>query len=980
MPRCAAFALVLAALAVLAAGSASAQTDPLTVVVLGSSNAEGAGTSHPDSAWAARLERALPSGSRVVNLARGGHTTFHLLPTGTATPSGRPAPDPARNATAAAALAPDAVVVSLTSNDAARNVPVAEQLANYDAILGALGSVPVVVTTPTPRVAAISDEGRAIQAELRRATLATFARPLDLWALVATPDGRPDPAYGAGDGIHYNDAAHARFAEAVRQSLADVVAEPPHAVWDVETDWAAGWVGPADLTPADTQNVWTAYRTRFSLAGAPRQATARIAVDSKYWLWVNGRLVTREGGLKRGPMPGATYADAVDLEPHLRAGENTVAVLVWTWGKPGFSHATTDAPGLLFDLAVDQAPVALDWRARRHPAYGDTGPPRPNYRLPESNVRYDARREVEGWTTRGYHDRLWPAAVPLAPAGGGPWGPLVARPIPHWRDFGLRPYADAPAFPFTTTGDTVVVALPYNAQVTPFFEVDAPAGLVVDVRTDNYRGGGAPNVRAEVVTRAGRQRVEVKGWMNGHDVRYAFPPGVTVYDLRYRETGYDAAFAGAFESSDPALDRLWGKSLRTLYVTMRDTYMDCPDRERAQWWGDVVLEMGEAFYALDRSADALARKGVLELMAWQRPDSTIYSPVPSDPRIWTAELPTQMLASVGHYGVWTYYLHSGDADAVRRVYPAVRDYLAVWAQDGRGLVVPRAGGWTWGDWGDNRDLPLIFNGWYALALRAQVEMARLVGEDADAREAERKLAALVAGFDAAFWTGTAYRSPGHDGATDDRGNALAVLAGLAPEARYDAVHQVLLEERHASPYFEKYVAEALMRMGHVDDALARLKERYAAMIESPLTTLWEGWGIGAEGFGGGTYNHAWSGGPLTLMSQIVAGVEPLTPGYRLFRVAPQLGSLAHVRAVVPSAAGEIVADVRQSAGRYVLDVTVPDGAEAELVVPVAAGRSARVEGADGADVAGELVGGDLLGPGETHAFRVGAGRWRVVAE
>lgn len=27
--------------------------------------------------------------------------------------------------------------------------------------------------------------------------------------------------------------------------------------------------------------------------------------------------------------------------------------------------------------------------------------------------------------------------------------------------------------------------------------------------------------------------------------------------------------------------------------------MDCPDRERAQWWGDEVNELGEAFYVLD---------------------------------------------------------------------------------------------------------------------------------------------------------------------------------------------------------------------------------------------------------------------------------------------------------------------------------------------------------------------------------------------
>ena len=42
---------------------------------------------------------------------------------------------------------------------------------------------------------------------------------------------------------------------------------------------------------------------------------------------------------------------------------------------------------------------------------------------------------------------------------------------------------------------------------------------------------------------------------------------------------------------------------------MRDSYMDCPDRERAQWWGDVVNALGEAFYALDTQRSyALARK------------------------------------------------------------------------------------------------------------------------------------------------------------------------------------------------------------------------------------------------------------------------------------------------------------------------------------------------------------------------------------
>ncbi len=56
------------------------------------------------------------------------------------------------------------------------------------------------------------------------------------------------------------------------------------------------------------------------------------------------------------------------------------------------------------------------------------------------------------------------------------------------------------------------------------------------------------------------------------------------------------------------------KARRTLYVTMRDTYMDCPERERAQWWGDVVNELGESFYALDPKSRFRAQKGILELI------------------------------------------------------------------------------------------------------------------------------------------------------------------------------------------------------------------------------------------------------------------------------------------------------------------------------------------------------------------------------
>ena len=79
----------------------------------------------------------------------------------------------------------------------------------------------------------------------------------------------------------------------------------------------------------------------------PPSVPARIAVDSKYWLWVNGHLVVFEGGLKRGPRPGAGYYDEVDLAGHLHGGRNAIALLVWYFGKDGYSHQSSGEPGVV---------------------------------------------------------------------------------------------------------------------------------------------------------------------------------------------------------------------------------------------------------------------------------------------------------------------------------------------------------------------------------------------------------------------------------------------------------------------------------------------------------------------------------------------------------------------------------------------------------------------------------------------------------
>lgn len=678
---------------------------------------------------------------------------------------------------------------------------------------------------------------------------------------------------------------------------------------------------------AVSPGMWLCYRMNLHLNDEPSDVELRIAADSKYWLWVNGELQVREGGLKRGPNPKDTYCDVLRGAQGLCEGDNTVAVLVWYFGKDGFSHRNSPTPGLAFRLSVDGKVLGTDkaWKICRHPAYYLPEGEKPNYRLPESNIGFDAAKDI-AFQQPDYDDSSWSKVrrVSLEEAG---WNRLVDRPIPQWKDYGLKTYTRT-----ERQGNQILAYLPYNAQITPYLKVKSVAGRKIDIRTDDYRGGSATNVFAEYITREGVQEFECRGWMNGHYVIYTIPEGCEVLELKYRETGYDTNFAGSFWCDDPFLTRLWTKSQRTLYITMRDTYMDCPDRERAQWWGDVVNELGEAFYALDEKAHRLTRKGICELMDWQRADSTIFAPVPAGN--YKDELPMQMLASVGYYGFWTYYMGTGDKELIEYVFPRVKKYIHVWKTSPDGLVIPRKGGWTWGDWGDNKDMGLLFSLWYSIALDGYAHMARLVDELAEARWADETNDRLRKVFHQKYWTGTYYKSPDYEGQPDDRAQALAVVAGVLPKELYPTIRPFFRQQYHASPYMEKYVLQALCEMGYYQDAMDRMRLRYEAMVDSPLTTLWEGWGIGKEGFGGGSYNHAWSGGPLTILSSYVAGVKVVEPGFKVFSICPNLGNLSHVKVTVPLAGGRFIeADVKKDTERCVLELAVPEGTAGLVDLP-----------------------------------------------
>lgn len=303
--------------------------------------------------------------------------------------------------------------------------------------------------------------------------------------------------------------------------------------------------------------MWVCFRKTFELAEAPSENTLRISADSKYRLYVNGEIVVREGQLKRGPNPHDSYIDSLGIK-NLRKGKNTVAVLVWYFGKGGYSHRSSSHAGLYFDLSGKAFRVSSDssWKSRLHPAYYIPTGQKPNARLAESNIGYDARQELQSFADTLYNDSAWANAVQMNADSAG-WGAFRSRPIPFFWHGEVKDYVS-----FHQTGNKIYCYLPYNAQVTPVLHIKAnAAGKTIGIQSDCYPKSGTDYVmRYEYKTKTGEQEYEFPAWINGHVIIYTVPEGVEVIRLAYRETGYDCSLDGSFDSSDETLNKLWRKA------------------------------------------------------------------------------------------------------------------------------------------------------------------------------------------------------------------------------------------------------------------------------------------------------------------------------------------------------------------------------------------------------------------------------------
>ena len=764
--------------------------------------------------------------------------------------------------------------------------------------------------------------------------------------------------------------------------------------WDnAEWIWADAETG--NNTHAD-------FRRVFTIEEVPEKVTVKIACDNKYWMYLNGQSVTVEGGLTRGPNEYDTYYDVLDVSPYLVQGENIMEILVWYWGNTGMMthYISSGVPGLLVYTDFGVLTGDGEWFARLDPAFASGGE-RENFYLGEYPEVYDARLE---------NDDGWSLAVPAkeeAYAGAEPWGNLIERPIPQFRDFGLteKSLSEAEADKGENGVTVYRLTLPYNMQVFPYikFAGETEAGSSVVMYTETVGNSG---LTSTYYTKDGEQEYESRLWMNGDFLYFSVSDKAEVETLGYRQTGYNITngeatrYLGFFDSCLNAddytvtlfngghswdkgnadynfYDELWQKAADTLYVSLRDGYMDCPDRERGQYIGDVLNELEEAFYVLGPEANAVTAKAIHQIcegqIAYEYDGKTFYSMSCLEPFPSTHEIQVQELGCA--VAAYKYWLYTGDASLPADTWQALYNYLTnfgfITGRNYTGTIRVRPdkellqtamikggslGGWT--DWGNNQDSRIAFSCWWYMSAKAVLEMAEAEGVSASAEQIawlkdnmkkveenfevfwNEELHAYATRFDSHWYKGKENAAKTH--LVDDRVNALAVVSGLADPAHYEDIRNVFMGTEsspayeNASIYMERYVIEALYTMGYADDAMTRLAERHIEIVNdkdsSTLPELWE-YSAGMNS----TKNHGWSGGGLIAMSRFAAGIEPTGIGYSAYRIRPQLGRFEAITLAVPSQIGEIRETIEKTDEGFRLQVAIPQG-NCEIWVPVEDGQ------------------------------------------
>ena len=645
----------------------------------------------------------------------------------------------------------------------------------------------------------------------------------------------------------------------------------------------------------------------------------------------------------------SVYYNAVDVTDLLRVGENCLAVELgrgyYASGKDWIGQQPASGePKLLLLLKVwleDGRVVCVGSDGRWKCALGPTLDDSPWY-----GEKYDARLEWPGWDRPGFDDARWSRAAAV-PAPGGELRARVTPPVRAAESLAplavTRPAPDVFVYDFgkVTAGWARLraaeprgtrIQLTYGERLLENGRVDMERRCAVyqlwePGQVDIYvcRGGGEEEWTPKFFYK-GFRYVEVQGL--DHPIALQ---GLPLHN--------DLARTGCFHCSNELLDRIHGLVVPTMLNNFNSIPTDTPAYEKRGWTGDAQTICETALLNLD--AQGFFRKYVRDLLDCQDDTGAIPDTCPGP--LYYPPTPEWMCAMTFiPYWLW---MRCGDESALRECWEGMRryaDYELERLEDGLSSDL------YYGDWnspaGSRPPEGSVFSAtaFVCRVLDVTAEVARFLGKDASAARYARAARKMRENINQRFFDAETllYHTDVPCGFRQTP-TVLALAFGIAPEEKRRDIARALAAAIRARDGGHlstgclglKYLLPVLSEYGEAETAFAIIDRTdfpsWGYWLANGATTCWETWDTHTR-----SLDHFYFGCVDDWFYGTLAGIRPLEPGYRRFRVKPvPCGDLRFVQARVDTPYGGIHVNWRREDGRFALDVRVPVNTRAEVCTP-----------------------------------------------
>jgi alpha-L-rhamnosidase len=740
------------------------------------------------------------------------------------------------------------------------------------------------------------------------------------------------------------------------------------------SDWKGTWIGGKNL-----------LRKEFTVDGRVKRARAYVCGLGYHELRVNGR---KAGNHVLDP-GWTTYDKRVlyityDVTNALRQGPNALGVMLGN-GKFGSRALLIELDIELEDGSRTSVVSDASWKTSSGPIREDSV---------YNGETYDARFEQPGWDRPGFDDKGWSPAESVK----GPAGVLSAQMMPAIQ-------VTETILPLKMTNPepgVYVFDMGQNFSGWARLRVSGPRGTDVRMRFAEllYDNGmiNRENLRAAraedhyILKGEGTETWEPR--FTYHGFRYVeltgFPGTPSPDDIRGRVVRSAVRRAGSFAASKDILNKLqriitWGQK-----TNLHSIPTDCDQRdERMGWMGDAQGTAEEAMMNFDMAA--FYTNFVRDIRDVQDERGRLQDTVP---HIWGGDPADPAWATAYPLLCWYMYQYYGDTRVLEENYDGLRKYVEFLRSRAENGLVKFS---SYGDWVAVEKCPgsIISSFYYYYDTKILADAARVLGKTQDAALYD-KLAADIR---------TAFNREYYDPRTGDyadgtqTANTLPLFLGIATEKEGSAWGRlfddvVYKHDSHLTTGIigTKYIMELLTRNGvsdlAYDIAVQTTYPSWGYMIENGATTLWELWQK-REGPSMNSHNHPMFGSVGAWLYKALAGInmEPGSTGFERILFEPRMvRDLRHASGTVRTERGDVGCRWSRTEGSVSVEVTIPVGSTAEIVIPKFNLRNVRVtEGGQSIFENGSFIEGvaGITGAQDkdgTIRITAGSGRYAFVLE